>query len=53
MTRKRQGFASIEYLVLLSIVVMLVAIGKPSPLERLISALQLAYQRFSFAMSLP
>jgi hypothetical protein len=47
-----RGFVAVEYLMILFLVVLAVVVGRPSALERLISALHLAYQRFSLAMSL-
>jgi hypothetical protein len=52
MANKLFGFASAEYLLILMLVILAVAVGKPSALEQFISALQTTYQRFSFALSL-
>jgi hypothetical protein len=47
------GHVSVEYLLLLGLVVLALASGRPSAIEQLISAIQISYQRFSFAMSAP
>jgi hypothetical protein len=52
MVNKLFGFASAEYLLILFLVILAVAVGKPSAFEQFISALHVAYQRFSFALSL-
>jgi Flp pilus assembly pilin Flp len=43
----------VEYLVLASLIAIALALGRPSILEQLISALQTAYQGFAMAMSMP
>lgn len=50
--RTEHGGVAVEYILVLALIVLAVVVGRPSALERLISALHLAYQRFSFAMSL-
>lgn len=51
--RKQFGQSMVEYLVLASLIGIALALGKPSILEQLISALQTAYQGFAMAMSMP
>jgi hypothetical protein len=50
---KQWGQSSVEFLFLGSLICIALALGKPSILEQLISALQSAYQSFSMAMSMP
>ncbi len=47
------GQASVEFLLLAGIVCIALALGSPSALEQVISALQSAYLSFSNAMSMP
>ncbi len=48
-----RGAVSVEYILLIMLICIALALGKPSILEQLISALQMAYMRFSTAISLP
>ncbi len=52
-SKRTLGHVSIEYLLLLGLVVLALASGRPSPVEQLVVAIQTSYQRFSFAMSAP
>jgi hypothetical protein len=47
------GQATMEFLLLAGLVGIALALGSPSVLEQLISALQTAYLSFSNAMSMP
>ncbi len=47
------GQATLEFLLLAGMVGIALALGSPSVLEQLISALQTAYLSFSNAMSMP
>lgn len=47
------GQATMEFLLLAGLVGIALALGTPSVLEQLISALQTAYLNFSNAMSMP
>jgi hypothetical protein len=51
--RKNFGQATTEFLLLAGLVGIALALGTPSVLEQLISALQTAYLSFSNAMSMP
>ena len=48
-----QGQASIEYVVICLVLVLALFHGDPSPMDRMLSAIQLHYARFTFSMSLP
>lgn len=48
---RSKGQISIEYTVILVLVVLLLINGDPSPVERLFDAMKEAYQRFTYAMS--
>ena len=48
-----QGQAMTEFLIIAALVTLAMALGSPSPLEQVISALQRFYIRFSTAMSMP
>ena len=47
------GQAMTEFLIIAALVGLALALGSPSPLEQVISALQRFYIRFSTAMSMP
>ena len=47
------GQAMTEFLLIAALIAIALALGSPSPLEQLISALQNFYIRFSTAMSMP
>ena len=47
------GQAMTEFLLIAALIAIALALGSPSPLEQLISALQKFYIRFSTAMSMP
>jgi Flp pilus assembly pilin Flp len=49
----QSGQATVEFLLLGGLVAIALALGSPSVLEQLISALQSAYLGFSNAMSMP
>jgi len=49
--RRTRGQSSIEYLIIVALVVMVLVNGNPSPLEQFFDAVKSAYQRFTFAMS--
>jgi len=51
--RVQAGAASVEYLVISVLVVLVLINGNPSPLERFFDAMKTAYAKFSYAMSLP
>jgi hypothetical protein len=51
--RNNFGQATMEFLLLAGLVGIALALGSPSVLEQLISALQTAYLSFSNAMSMP
>jgi Flp pilus assembly pilin Flp len=46
-----KGQSSVEYLVIVALVVMVLVNGNPSPLQQFFDAVKGAYQRFSYAMS--
>lgn len=46
-----RGQSSVEYLIVLALVVMVLVNGNPSPLQQFFDAIKGAYQRFSYAMS--
>lgn len=48
-----QGQASIEYVVICLVLVLALFHGDPSPMDRMLSAIQHHYARFTFSMSLP
>jgi Flp pilus assembly pilin Flp len=51
-TRSRiRGQSSIEYLIIVALVVMVLVNGNPSPLQQFFDAIKGAYQKFSYAMS--
>lgn len=47
------GQAMTEFLLIAALIAIALALGSPSPLEQIISALQKFYIRFSTAMSMP
>jgi Flp pilus assembly pilin Flp len=49
--RRIKGQSSVEYLVIVALVVMVLVNGNPSPLQQFFDAVKGAYQRFSYAMS--
>jgi Flp pilus assembly pilin Flp len=49
--RRTRGQSSVEYLIIVALVVMVLVNGNPSPLEQFFDAVKSAYQRFTFAMS--
>jgi Flp pilus assembly pilin Flp len=51
--RRQSGGASVEYLLIAALVIVVLINGDPSPLERFFDAMKTAYARFSHAMSLP
>lgn len=51
--RRVAGQSLTEYLLLTSLIGLVLVVGQDSPLEVLFRALQSAYGRFTFAMSLP
>jgi Flp pilus assembly pilin Flp len=46
-----RGQSSIEYIVVLALVVMVLVNGNPSPLQQFFDAMKGAYQKFTYAMS--
>ena len=48
---RARGQSSIEYLIVLALVVMVLVNGNPSPLQQFFDAIKGAYQKFSYAMS--
>jgi Flp pilus assembly pilin Flp len=51
-TRSRvNGQSSIEYIIVLALVVMVLVNGNPSPLQQFFDAMKGAYQKFTYAMS--
>jgi Flp pilus assembly pilin Flp len=51
-TRPRStGQSSVEYLIIVALVVMVLVNGNPSPLQQFFDAVKNAYQRFTYAMS--
>ncbi len=46
-----RGQSSVEYLIIVALVVMVLVNGNPSPLQQFFDAMKGAYQRFSYAMS--
>ncbi len=53
MKRRISGQAATEYLVLLALVGLALAVGPDSPLEQLVRGLQARHAAYSFALSLP
>jgi hypothetical protein len=51
--RRPRGQSSTEYLVVVSLLAIALALGPNSPLEQLVRAFGDQYQRFSHAMSRP
>lgn len=45
------GQISLEYIVILVLVVLVLINGDPSPIERFFDAIKEAYERFTYAMS--
>jgi Flp pilus assembly pilin Flp len=45
------GQSSVEYLIILALVVMVLVNGNPSPLQQFFDSVKNAYQRFTYAMS--
>ncbi|MEZ5654099.1 MAG: hypothetical protein R3E87_26485 [Burkholderiaceae bacterium] len=48
-----RGQASVEALLLTALVAIVLFVGDPSPVERLIEALKSLHQQFSFLIALP
>jgi Flp pilus assembly pilin Flp len=48
---RTRGQSSIEYLIIVALVVMVLVNGNPSPLQQFFDAIKGAYQKFSYAMS--
>ena len=48
-----RGQASIEYVVICLVLVLALFHGDPSPMDRMLSAIQHHYARFTYSMSLP
>jgi uncharacterized protein (UPF0333 family) len=46
-----RGQSSVEYLLVLALVVVFLINGNPSPLQQFFDAVKGAYQRFTYAMS--
>lgn len=46
-----RGQSSIEYIIVLALVVMVLVNGNPSPLQQFFDAMKGAYQKFTYAMS--
>jgi uncharacterized protein (UPF0333 family) len=46
-----KGQISVEYIVILVLVVLVLINGDPSPIERFFDAIKEAYERFTYAMS--
>ena len=46
-----RGQSSVEYLVIVALVVMVLVNGNPNPLQQFFDAVKGAYQRFTYAMS--
>jgi len=46
-----RGQSSVEYLLILALVVVFLINGDPSPLQQFFDAVKGAYQRFTYAMS--
>jgi Flp pilus assembly pilin Flp len=46
-----RGQSSVEYVIILALVVMVLVNGNPSPLQQFFDAVKNAYQRFTYAMS--
>lgn len=54
MTRRVQrGQSAVEILIVLALLVLMLAVGPRSPLERLFQAFGDRYERYTHAMSLP
>ena len=53
MRRRNHGQAMTEFLLIAALIAIALALGSPSPLEQMITALQQFYIRFSTAMSMP
>jgi uncharacterized protein (UPF0333 family) len=49
--RRIRGQSSVEYLIILAVVVLVLVNGNPSPLQQFFDAMKGAYQRFTYAMS--
>jgi uncharacterized protein (UPF0333 family) len=49
--KRQRGSISAEYLIILSVVVIVLFNGEPSPLEQIVDAFKDAYARFTNAMS--
>ena len=45
------GQSSVEYLIIVALVVMVLVNGNPSPLQQFFDAVKNAYQRFTYALS--
>ncbi len=50
---RRSGYSTTEYLVLVSLLALAIALGADRPLEQLARAIGDHYQRFTHAISLP
>lgn len=50
-SRRSTGQVSVEYLLILILVVVLLINGNPSPVEQFFDAVKSAYARFTYAMS--
>ena len=48
---RARGQSSVEYVIVLALVVMVLVNGNPSPLQEFFDAVKHAYQRFTYAMS--
>ncbi len=46
-----RGQSSVEYLIIVALVVMVLVNGNPSPLQQFFDAMKGAYQRFTYALS--
>ena len=48
---RARGQSSVEYLIIVALVVMVLVNGNPSPLQQFFDAVKNAYQRFTYALS--
>lgn len=51
--RRQAGQVAIEAIVLAVLVVLVLFIGDPSPIEQLLAAIQRTYGRFTYAIAMP
>ena len=53
MKHRQHGHSLIEYTVLFALGGLVLVLGEDSPLEQLVRGIQVAYGRFTYALSLP